>query len=243
MALGAENPLPFRVGGALTPTQRVYAAMVSAVGKGNRGPAGGLRELWRLCLARAIAQAADAKDLAALQAFPATMTVHLPAWERTLLLQPGPTEVARRRTIGQVLTREPDASGPSLAEQLRDIDPNFSLDPVAWSWASTMVPGRAFGPLPGSGGPVFGAGQAAGVESAIGANFSDAYVVHVLYALPAGQTEIPVESAERAAALLNELLPFFCDFTIYNLSAGPDGDGFYLDGGILGDSLLDQTGL
>ncbi len=243
MATGQYNPLPFRTGGAPTPTQRIYAALVSVAGKGNAGPAGGLRELWRLCQARAIARAGDAKQLAALQAYPPTMTVHLPAMERYFALPASADDVTARAAVWAAWTRSPDATGPNLGAELRAIDPAFALDSIPWSASSTMIPGKTFGPLPGDTGPAFGTGQAAGRYSAEWGHASDAYILRVRYYLAPGQTEIPVDVLARAEKVLADLTPFHMTREIYNLTAGTDGEGLYADGGDDGSSLLDQTGL
>jgi len=243
MATGDLNPLPFRTGGEDTPTMRVYKALVSAAGKGGSGPADGLRELWRLCIARAIADAGDAKDLAALQAWPSTMTVVLPEQERFLHLPVGPNDVARRAAVGGALTYQASATGPNLGAELREIDPAFTIEKVPWESISVVMPGRVFAPLPGASGPAFGVGQAADVKSAAWANYSDAFVLRVRYSLTEGVIEIPALAEVQASAILNELLPWHMGFELYVCTSGAEGDGFYLDGGDDGSSLLGATAL
>lgn len=252
MPLGGLNPLPFRIGGEQTPTQKIYGALASSVGKGGTGPAGGLRELWRLCIARAVAEASVAKDLAALQAFPQTMTVAIPAAERFYALPLAGNEVDRRAEVWAATIYDPSATGPDLGAALRAIDPAFAIETLPWRQSSVMVPGKAFGPLPGDAGPTFGSGQSAGTYSAPWCNYSDSFIVRVRYVLASWQTEIPVPSYELALRLLSEACPAFSDFCVYNVVSGPDGDGFYLDGGppsppadpsTDGTSLLEMTAL
>lgn len=247
MSTGRANPLPFRTGSGPTPTEQVYGALKSAVGPGNQGPDGGLRDLWRWCVAQALARATRSKDLAVAQAFPATMTVHLEAEERILNLPRAKTDAERRRAVGAAKVYQPDATGPNLTAELRKIDPAFVLDEaVPWALQNTSIPGKPFGPLAGDPGPVFGQGQTAR-RSAPFCNASDAFTVRVRYVLGPAQTEIPIDVYNRAVALLNDLVPFYCDFEIYNVCSGSEGDGFYLDGGpsdaLDGTSLLDMTAL
>jgi hypothetical protein len=238
MSFGWRNPLPFQVGGDPSSTELVYAALRSARGQGGSGPEGGVRDLWDRARATAIAKGSEAVERAVLQAFPRTMTAHLPVWERILGVPEEETLPARQRAIELAMTAQIDATYPGLRDSLQKIDPAFTIEWVPPEEAMTTMAGRIFQQLPGTVGllPFFPDGR----KSTAWPNYSDGFVVRVRYVqVPGVQPSDDVMS--KARELLQNQLPAWVDFDLYLLSAGPEGDGFYLDGGPDDDSLLGVT--
>lgn len=247
MTLGWANPLPFHIGGGPTPTELVYAALRSAAGESspgqlNSGAAGGLRDLWTICKATAIAASMEGIESALDQAFPQTMSAHLEVWERLLGIPRAANDVERRRLVQIAWTAQIDATTTGLRDNLRKIDPAFDVESLPWAEVALVQFGKLFEQLPGTGGQDYGTGVAAGRTSTEWPNFSDTFVQRIRYVLPPGIIDPPQASIAAAEALLNEHLPAWVDFEIYVLSSGPEGDGFYLDGGPNDDSRLSMTG-
>jgi hypothetical protein len=241
MPTGWMSPLPIRLGGGATRIERYYRGLRSAIGDGGAGPPGGLEDVWRMIEARAIGASYDACARAAHQMWPQTMTDLLDGWEAKLGLPRAPTLVERQAVVRLALIRELDASLPAMRIELQDIDPNLDIENVDWTEEPMTQFGRAFGPLPGVSDLAYGTGRNAGRVASAWPNWSFGFLVRVRYQLPAGETLIPVASRARAEDYLNEVLPAWVDFELYNLADGSDGLGFYLEGGPNGDSLLDQT--
>ncbi len=243
MPLADENPLPFQLGGGPTPSQAIYAALKSAVGKGGSADPGTTRELWRRLIAIGVSQIAQVKDLAIAQAFAASMGPALPAWERMLLLPTLATDVARRALVGATITQKGGSTGPELSRGLQAVDPQFSIITLPWAQAITSIPGRWLAPLPGSGDPTFGTTRTGASPYAQAApGFSDSLVERVLYTLAPGVTEIPIASLAGAAAFLNDALPWWKSYDIGTLDTHGGVTGFILDDGSgTSPSLLDQS--
>jgi len=245
MSLGWKNPLPFKIGGKPTMTATVHKALRQALGKSfgiaNElaiGPAEGLRDLFTKCDARVFSAALSKWEHAIWQAFPHTATSFLRLWEDMLLVSPVGSEAERRETVALKYTREIDASVPGLRRELKRLDEGFDVETVPYELTATTVHGKAFGPLPGASGEPYGLGLWSARESTAFPNFSDEYIIRVRYT-----GTLTNVLAAKAADILEDVLPSWCDFEIYTLSDGPDGEGFYCDGGPNGDSRLDQTAM
>lgn len=243
MSFGWKNPLPFKIGGGLTPTEEIYAALRSARGEGGNPPEGGLQDLWDRSRAKMIAAGQSAVLRAVLQAFPQTMVDHLPVWEKILKIPELPTVAERQIAVALALTGIINATTPGLDESLKKIDPAFVVEYLPWDESASTVHGKCFEGLPGTTPEPFGTGPAAARKSTALPNYSTGFVVHVRYLLSGGQTEPPAASLSAAVDLLNKQLPFFVGFELYALTSGGEGDGFYLDGGDDDTSRFDVTGL
>ncbi len=243
MGLGWGNPLPLSLGGGPTLTELIYDSIRKAHGRGPNGsqaigPVDGIRDLWTIIEARAIACALSHWEHALWQAFPHTSTSFVVVWENLLLL-PSTGELAeRQKAVAAAYTRQIDATIPGLREQLKEIDAGFDVDTIPDDLTITTMVGKEFGPLPGVSGHAYGSGLAATRESTAWPNFSDNFILRVRYI--GTPTE---EQFARAASMLNDVLPAWVDFDIYVLSEGDDGDGFYFDGGPNSDSFMDLTAI
>jgi hypothetical protein len=235
-----KNPFPLRFGGR-SRVDRIYQALRKALGQGGAGPDGGIEDLWERAQARAIAAAQTAVEHAYYQRWPHTMTSALSTWEAHFGLPTLNNLPDRQAAVTKVFVEELDATIPGLIAALLAIDPNFTIEQLAFDASSQMGFGRMFGPLPGAPGSPFGTGQAAARRSGELHNFSDTFVLRVRYVLPPNVTIIPPATRAAAEALLNETLPSWVDYELYNVTEGGEGRGFYLDGGVDGTSLLDQT--
>jgi hypothetical protein len=216
MPLGAWNPVPFRVGGGPTPTQRAYETLRNAVGEGGSAPNDrGIEGLWRRSEAKGLAASASHCRRALLQASPLLATDLLPYYERILGIVPGPnaTEAARREVVVEAWTKRAASDMPTLAERLAAVDARFSLIESPHEQAATVQDGRTFAPLtPEAEGPPF-ALERGHVQCPA---YSSDLVVRVLFAV--GHTG-PLTSAElaivdRARAVLRDALPSTTDFSI-----------------------------
>jgi hypothetical protein len=241
--LGWGNPLPMQLGGHPTMTETVYRQMRLALGKSYGiendlaiGPEGGLRDLWTRCEAREVAAELSVWEHAIWQAWPHTATSFLRVWENMLLIAPTGSEAERQERAAEKYTRTIDATVPGLRRQLKEIAEDFDVEAVPYDLSTTTVLGKAFGPLPGALGAAYGTGAWASRESTEWPNFSDIYIVRVLHA---GTTTN--EILARAADLLDDVLPSWIDFEFYAVADGPEGEGFYADGGPDSDSFTDWT--
>lgn len=245
MALGWRNPLPMKLGGKPSATSTIYKALRQALGKsfGSAsdlaiGPEGGLRDLWTKCEARAVAAAISVWEHAIWQAFPHTATSFIRVWEDMLLVSPIGSLYERQEAVALKYTRRIDATVPGLRRSLKEIDENFDVELVLYDLTIVTVQGKAFGPLPGASGEPYGSGLWAARESTAYPNYSDIFIVRVRYiGVLTPQLEF------QAADLLDDVLPAWVDFEIYNLSDGPGGEGLYFDGGPDDDSFFDQTAM
>lgn len=242
---GGKNPFPsFRLGGGRSRVDRIHRALRKAMGENGPGPEGGLEDLWTLCEARVMALAEGTLRQAFYQAFAQTMgSFGVARWERLLQIPQQRHLVDRQEAVRLAITSEPDATIPGLRASLKRIDPAFEVVSVPWEKMTTVQFGKAFGPLPGVAGQPFRTGAAVAIfqHSTAWPAYSDAYVTQVQYVLSAGQLNIPLSVLAQAEELLNEVLPFYQDWSIFALADGPDGAGWYLDGGPDNTSFLDQT--
>jgi hypothetical protein len=156
---GGFNAFPLHFGGDPTPTEDVYRALRSNVGKGgsNPEPIGenfpvSIVELWRLCRARGIAAAASTDERAALQAFPHLATDLIPYYERLLLpdIDAGASEEERRSRVKTRWTEEAGGDTDSLTTRLQGLDSRFSLYAIDHAKTTTTIRGRAFEDLTAS---------------------------------------------------------------------------------------------
>lgn len=236
---GLGNPLSLPLGGGPSPQEQVYDAMYQNVGDGIQAGPDTLVEKWRWARARGIAAFAQ-DNRAAAQAFPDISTDYLEVWEDILQIPPDPSaSVAQRQeTVLAEYTRAIDASYPKLLEQLQSIDALMDILLIPPDLTRTTVPGRAFqdwdpADAQASGPPFNIAGGASGSEVTSFPNFSDDFILFVLFNVGVGA--LTVENQRRFAegqAELNESLPAWVDFRLFTSC------GFILD-----QDLLDITAL
>lgn len=238
---GLGNPLSFELGGGPSPQEQVYDVLFQNVGDGIRSTPDSLVEKWRMAKARGIA-ATSQDDRANTQAFPDLSTDFLPVWEDILgvIVDPGASVSARQETVLAAYTRVIDASYPKLLSGLQGLDSRMTILLIPHDLARTTVPGRGFQDWdpsnPQASGPAFNIDPTIGTSGAnvTGfANFSDEFILHVLFDVGVGA--ITVENQRTladAAALLNESLPAWVDFRLFTSC------GFILD-----QDLLDVTAM
>lgn len=228
---GWHNPFPMTFGGGPTRTERIYAALRSAAGKGGVAESEeGHDALLLRVEARAIAAAESFADRSAMQAFPDRATDLLPYYERLFLLSSDPdaSEEDRRQASKAQYTLRPRADLPALAETLRRIDDRFSIVSTPDSLSVITVMGRAFEDLAGT--EPFGGGRK---SSALPAYSTRALVVALLdlgNGVAPGSRELV--ALQRAARVLHDLVPAHEQYTIITHL------GF-----TVGESLLGYTGL
>jgi hypothetical protein len=216
MPLASFNPVPFRVGGGPTPTQRAYATLRNAVGEGGSAPNDrGVEGLWRRSEAKGLAASASHCRRALLQSSPLYATDLLPYYERILGIVPDAdsTEAQRRDVVVPLWTKRANNATPVALEQLQRIDPRLSILALTHSGAAVTQYGRAFGPLsPELELPAFGL-TSGHVRYP---NYSTDLVVRVLFATGhAGPlTNAEATIVQRVRVLLRDLLPSTVDFTI-----------------------------
>lgn len=243
MAFGWKNPLPLKIGGAQTRVELTYEALRKAHGRGPNGtealgPRDGLRDLFVKCDAIAIASSLSYWEHALWQAFPHTSTSFITVWENMLLLPASGELAARQVAVAANYTQKIDATIPGLREQLQAMDPSLDVDSIPEDYTITTMAGKEFGPLPGVSGAAYGTGVWANRHSTAYPNYSDHFVLRVQY------SGIPTEELlAQVSDFLNEVLLSWVTFEIYNISDGPDGEGFYFDGGPDSDSFLDLTAI
>lgn len=235
------NPFPMQFGGDPTEIENVHLSLREMTGgeTGGPGPLDGVDDSLRQAKATSIAFADAAVERAFLQAFPNHATDALPLWEKLLLTSGADdTEVALREAL-TVAYRSPNgATTPHLIAALTAISPLLSIELEDPDETVVAIPGKYFAPDDNV--PPFYSGLSTHV-SARKPNFSSRDILRVVYALPVGETVIPDDIVELVTVLLTERLPSRETWTLTTLS--PDGPGFFLDGGISGDSLLDLTPL
>jgi len=243
VSFGYRNPLPMRIGGGPTPTEEIYEALRSA--RGTLNPTeGSVQDLWDWARAKGIAAGQSAMERALLQGFPATMTDHLPVWEKILKLPSAGELPARQIAVARAMTAIINATVPGLVEGLQKIDVRFTVEDLGWTEGTTTQQGKAFQGLPDLVAPKpYGSGITAGEISTPFPNYSTSFVIYVRYLLPDGEVEPPARAVADAKAFLCAQLPFFFGFEMYAQTEGGEGSGFYLDGGDDDTSRLDITAL
>lgn len=214
MPLATNNPVPFRVGGGPTNSQRAYAVLRQAVGEGGSAPNDrGIEGLWRRSEAKGSAAATSSTRRAYLQAFPQCATDALPYYERILGLVPQGSEAERRALVVALWTKRGETPTPVLLDQLRALDSRLSLIETPHSQAGTTQYGRAFAPLdPSLEAPVFGLSRGH-VQFP---NYSTDSIVRVVFAVahtgPLIESELSV--VEQVRRLMRTALPADIDYTI-----------------------------
>jgi len=216
MPLGSVNPLPFRIGGGPTQTQRVYTTLRQAVGTGGSAPNDrGIEGLWRRSEAKGLAAATSATRRAYLNSFPHLATDLLPYYERILGVVPptGASEAERRAVIVPLWTKRVNNVTPELVDELAAIDARLSVVTEPHSYAVTAQFGRAFAPLdPTAELPAFGLVRG----HALMPGYSTDLTVRVLFTVgyTGPLTEADLAIVQRVRRLLLGFLPSDCDFSI-----------------------------
>lgn len=237
MAFGWKNPMPFWVGGDPTPTEQIYDQLRVSVGTLSNGasalgPVDGVRDRWWQSVAQTRAASISYVEAAMGEFFPARTTPGLPAWEKLLFLPREATDAERRAALELAIANVPDATILGLLDSLQTINADFTILPVDPDRSVIVQLGKAFGPLPGASGQVYSSGQASR-QATDWPNYADDFVVHV-----ACLATTPATDLAKAETMLNFALPAWIDFQIVNVVDGPDGEGFYFDGGPDGSSSV-----
>jgi hypothetical protein len=203
---GWHNPMPMTFGGGPTRTERIYAGLRSAAGKGgSAADDSGIEGLRRKVIARGIAAIASGGERAALQAFPHLATDLLPYYERVYGLADDPdlTEAERREAAAQLYTLQLASSLPEIAASLEAIDERFSIVSIDDELSIVTIAGRAFEDYAGD--EPFGGGR----QSTALPNYSTRFDVVVLLDIGDGVTPgiAELRVMQRAARLLHDVLP------------------------------------
>lgn len=213
----------------------IYDAMFQNVGDGLQSHPGSIVEAWRFARAEGVhTYVRDAR--AFLQFSPNTATDHIPRFESILgfNLDPELTTEQKQEVLSRRYTRVADATGPTLEDELKEIDPAFELYTVPFEYTSTTDLGvRAFEDWDPddalSSGPRFDPNS--GRTFTAIPNYGSSFKVHVFLNTGGGEVDDTKKRAIiQAETLLAEMLPAWTDFVIFQ--AG----GFYLD-----TDLLDLT--
>lgn len=230
-ALGFLTPFAFPLGGGTSHTEDVWRALRSAVGTAA-GPIDGLEDTWRQCKAIGIAAAHEGIERAAYQALPQSTTDHLEPYERMLALVPATTDTEqdRRTAVSLTWTNSLDGSMRGIELSLQDVSENFALLPYDDDLSENVIHGKWLPPI---GNDAVGHTQFP--------NYSTDYLIRANYTLTGGALVIPVVYRAQAVRVLNDIVPAWCNWQI--TQEGADGEGFYLDGGSDGASVLDHTRL
>lgn len=216
MPIGSVNPIPFRIGGGPTPTQRAYRTLRQAVGKGGSASNElGIEALWRRSEAKGLAAASSHTRRALLQAWPFLATDLLPYYERILGIVPatGATEAARRDVVVPLWAKRVNNVTPTLVEELAAIDSRLTLFEAPHDQAGTAQFGRSFAPLePGLESPAFGIARG----HCVAPEYSTDAIVRVRFAVlhtgPLTAAELVV--VERVKSILRGFLPSTTDYEI-----------------------------
>lgn len=233
MHLGSLSPLATPLGSGTSHYEDVYRAMRSAVGTSASKDDENLDDLWRRARAVVIAAGHLSLDRAAWQALPVGCTDHLAPYERLLGLSfsSATTEQERRDAVVRAWTRTIRSTGRALELDLQDIATELSLVPVDHDLTDTVHLGRIMPPV----------GDEAIEGTTQYPNYSTEFTVTVAYAVPAGETSIPITRRLAAETLLNESLPAWVDYVLSQ--EGASGADFYADGGPDGTSVADLTAI
>jgi hypothetical protein len=218
------DPFALELGGAPAASDRVYGALRSAVGEGNRGEEdASIVEAWRMAIARGIA-AAVADDRAAFQSSPLTATDALPRLEEMLRyrLAADATDQDRRNALLERHVRRIDPSRPALLSRVRGINPGASFITVSRDTSTETQFGRAFEDhdpsSPSADGPAFNLanGQAGAKITLVPAYSTTQLAVVNSPRLTAGTfSDDDARLTHRIRRLLDEELPAWIDIRIY----------------------------
>ena len=211
--IGPLNPIPTRVGGGPSETEKAYGIITRAMGSGGVARNDdGIDGLWRRSRAKGLAVATSAYRRAIYNAFPHLATDMLPSYERALELTPAPdaNEQQRRVAVWQAWIAQAGATVPRLSDELQGIDSRMNVLEVSHDYQATTVHGRAFGPHDaGAEGP-FG-----GLGFTIAPNYSTDFTQRALFAVGyAGLQASDARKLEQGKAVLRKLLPSWVDFSI-----------------------------
>ncbi len=234
---GGFGRFPFAFGGDPGPEEKIYDAL-----RGALLPAGMAAEdsyevatfdgLWRAARAAGLAALEDVDEAAHWQAFPQTASDEVPSYEEVLGIVPSPqlSLAERARDVTELWTSKAGASFSELGAALELLDTRFSFIHAGYANSGYVVPGKVYGVLGEA-----DIGTFDGLLScSLWPNFSDDYVVKVLYDIGTGSA-VAGETGRvysQAYKILDDALPAWNDFQI------TFGSGFILD-----TSRLDVTGL
>lgn len=231
--IGRWNPLPFKIGGGPSDSEKFYNSLKSMVGVGGAAADETIEAEWRMAKARGLAAGSN-EEKAAMQAWPDTATDHIDVYEAVLGLAVAPFESdeRRRQRITLEWTKAVDAVSATIVAALQRIDSRFSAVMSDYETSTTTVHGRAFEDYdfsPDACGPAFDIGT----KSTMWPNYSGGFIFHVLFDAGAGSATVgELALIEQAKSVLNEMLPAWIDYTILTSYSG-----FILD-----IDLLDLTG-
>lgn len=238
-SIGWFNPIPFVIGGETTDIEDIWRALRAMVGgEHGPGPEDGIDDLERQVVAERIAFADRAIERAFLQNFPGVATDALSIWEQLTLVSGADNEVALRMLVEAAWRAREGTTTPSLEASLTKISPKLSIDLEDFEVSHVTEPSKYFGPEDNI--PPYGLTSPPGQVSAVLPNLATRDILRVVYNLESGELEIPENVTRDVAELLHERLPSWQTWTLVQYSAD-NGPGFFLDGGLHGESLLDVT--
>ena len=231
--LGSLSPLATPLGSGTSHYEDVYRALRSAVGTSASRDDENLDDLWRRARAIGIGAGHLSLERAAWQALPIGCTDHLAAYERLLGLSSSSdtTEQDRRDAVVREWTRTILSTSRGIELELQDIDPLFSLAVTDHDQTDTVHLGRIMPPE----------GQEVSYGTTQYPNYSTAFVIGVVYAVPSSLVVIPSAVLDEAERMLNNHLPAWVDYVISQ--EGVSGADFYADGGPDGTSVADLTAI
>ena len=230
-SFGWHNPWPFEWGGGPTIVEKHYLVLRRAVGVGGSAlDEESVEDLWRQRKAIMVAALDAVAERAFLQFFPDKAQDSLPYYEQLLgvVAGPGQSDEARRQAVVPAFIADALADTGRAVDSLLRIDERFGIIEQTHESAAATVLGRAFEPFNGS--PDFDSGDAS-VKSSSFPNYSDDFMVTVLFSGSAVPGKVEREIIDQGARLLNTMLPAWVGFRIIT------GTGFILD-----QSPLDITG-
>jgi len=230
VSFGASNPFPFWLGGDPSPLEEIHDALRANLGVDGCGPEDGIEDNWLWCLAEAIDADQAAPERAALQAFPLTATDHLPVYEQRFGLPSVGTDQDRRLAIDAFQNSEAIDDIPDLTVALLAISPHLGLQFNTRNQSMLTDAGKTLAPR-GAGFPPYGGRVASDFV-----NYADEYVLHITWDTVAAGA-LPNDGIVRAVAdLMTRSLAAWEDWQLHQLA-----DGFFLDGGADGLSVMDFT--
>jgi hypothetical protein len=146
-SLGWHAGFPLPLGGDLSPSEKAFSFLLSALGQSSVAVVDGGIEMLRLeCIAIGMSCIAEFDERAVLQAFPNLAIDSIPVFERLLGISPAPgaLEQERREEITRKFVELISSEIPNLTTRLQEIDQRLSVLNVPWEESIVVEPGRAF---------------------------------------------------------------------------------------------------
>jgi hypothetical protein len=207
---GWADPWPLQWGGGPSLIESVYAATNAVIGKGHGADGDGIEQRWREARAVGLGCLAALIERGANQSYPKS-SADLGQWRRSFFLPDSMHDEEVRRESMLRLFADDTGSIPDLDEQLKRIDPRFSIVQKDWTDSLVTMAGRYFESF--ENGPPFGTTA----KETQYPNRASSYELVILFDL--GSPVSPVGVIEQAAVqtardYLQDSLPAYYDFTI-----------------------------